>query len=137
MKDCIFCKIIKGDIPAEKVFENDLVLAFLDINPVNHGHTLIIPKEHFSTLEETEDRFLCEMTKTAKKIGSVLKDAIKADGYNLGLNNGEDAGQVVPHVHLHVMPRFKGDGLALWPGKPVSPESMAEIATAIRQSIDV
>ncbi len=133
--DCIFCKIINGEIPADKVYENDLVLAFLDINPVNKGHLLIIPKKHFGTLEEVEEKYLCEMIKTAQKIGKILPEAIKADGFNLGLNNGKHAGQVVEHVHLHVMPRFQGDGLELWPGNPVSAEDRDEIATAIRQQL--
>jgi len=136
MENCIFCKIVNGEIPSDRVFENDLVLAFLDINPINPGHTLVIPKKHFNSLEEVEPEYLCEMTKIAQKIGSRLKQAIKADGFNLGLNNGKGAGQVVPHVHLHIMPRFKGDGLKLWPGKDISREKMTEIATAMKQSIE-
>ena len=117
MSNCIFCKIIKGDIPADKVWDSDDIFAFLDINPVNLGHVLVIPKKHFASLETTPDEIACEMMKAAKKIGLVMNDAIGADGFNLGLNNGKVAGQAVEHVHFHVMPRFVGDGLTLWPGK--------------------
>jgi histidine triad (HIT) family protein len=74
--------------------------------------------------------------KAAKKIGTVLKDAIHADGFNLGLNNGKAAGQAIPHVHLHIMPRYSNDGLELWPGKTISSKDLSEAATAIRQNID-
>ena len=136
MENCIFCKIIKGEIPAEKIFENEEILAFLDINPVNPGHSLVIPKKHFENLVETPPEIACHMIKAAQKIGAVLNHSIEADGFNLSLNNGRSAGQVVSHVHLHVMPRFEGDGLELWPGKPVSNEDRTEIASAIKQSID-
>jgi histidine triad (HIT) family protein len=136
MENCIFCKIIKGDIPSDKVFENEFIIAFLDINPVNPGHTLVIPKEHFSSLEDTPDKLTCEMIKIAKKIGKTLHDAIDADGFNLGLNNGETAGQVVPHVHLHVMPRFKDDGLKLWPGKESSSEERKIISKQVSDALD-
>jgi len=135
MQDCIFCKIIKGEIPADKVFESKKILAFLDINPVNLGHTLVISKTHFSSLEETPDEIASEMMKAAKKIGAVLGEAIGADGFNLGLNNSKEAGQVVEHVHLHVMPRFSGDGLKLWPGKETTAEERKEAAKKIKSQI--
>lgn len=135
MNNCIFCKIIKGEIPADKVFENDNILAFLDINPVNLGHVLVIPKIHYDNLEETPDDIVCEMMNAAKKIGLIMKDAIGADGFNLQLNNGEAAGQAVNHVHLHVMPRFSGDGLKLWPGRESSDEERATVAKKIRSKI--
>jgi len=136
MNDCIFCKIIKGDITADKIFENEKVLAFLDINPVNLGHTLIIPKDHYDNLEQTPDEIACEMIKVAKKIGFTLKEAIGADGFNLQVNNGEAAGQVVKHIHLHIMPRFALDGLKLWPGRETSGEERADAAKKIRLALD-
>ena len=137
MQDCIFCKIIEGEIPADTVFENEQILAFLDINPVNLGHVLVIPKKHFNSLEETPDEIASKMMKVAKKIGAVLGDAIGADGFNLGLNNGKAAGQIVPHVHLHVMPRFSGDGLKLWPGKETTADERKETAEKIRKLTNV
>lgn len=135
MENCIFCKIVKGEIPSDKIYENEYVFAFLDINPVNPGHTLVIPKEHFNSLEETPDDIACEMIKAAKKIGSAINQTIEADGFNLGLNNGEAAGQVVSHVHLHIMPRYKDDGLKLWPGKSTAASQQKEIAEKIKKKL--
>ncbi|MFH1855250.1 MAG: HIT family protein [bacterium] len=132
---CIFCDIIEGKIPADTVFENDKILVFLDINPVNLGHTLVVPKTHFNSLEETPDELASEMMKVAKKVGAVLTEAIGADGFNLGLNNGKAAGQVVRHVHLHVMPRFSDDGLKLWPGKETTEKERGETASKIKSKL--
>jgi len=136
MEDCIFCKIVRGEIPADKVFESETILAFLDINPVNQGHTLIVPKNHFDRLEDTPDEVAGEMIKAAKIIGSVLQKAIGSDGFNLGLNNGDVAGQIVKHVHLHVMPRFKNDGLQLWPARESTSENRQATARKIRFNLD-
>jgi len=115
--DCIFCKIVLGEIPCSQVFSTDKVIAFLDIRPVNKGHVIIIPKEHFETLLDVPDNLLKDLILAAKKIGKSLKKGLKADGFNLGMNNFAAAGQVVFHAHLHVIPRFENDGLHHWPGK--------------------
>jgi len=133
--DCIFCKIVKKELPSEIIYEDEKVFAFLDINPVNLGHTLVISKDHFENLLETPDEIVERMMLVAKKIGSSLNKSILADGFNLGLNNGEVAGQVVKHVHLHVMPRRKNDGLKLWPGRNVSAKELKETADKIRPLI--
>jgi len=135
MKNCIFCKIVSGGISANRVYENEKILAFLDINPVNLGHTLVIPKDHFDNLEQTPEEIACEMIKAAKKIGSVLYGAVGAKGFNLGMNNKKAAGQVVGHVHLHVMPRFSNDGLKLWPGRETSDNERHKVAKKIRSRI--
>ena len=109
MKDCIFCTIVAGEIPAEKVFENDKVLAFLSIAPINPGHALVIPKAHHENLVDTEDGLLCEIILTVKKLAPVIVKAMGADGYNLGVNSGAAAGQIVFHTHFHIIPRFSGD----------------------------
>ncbi len=132
MNNCIFCRIIKGEISADKVYEDDKILTFLDINPVNLGHTLVIPKKHYDSMEETPEEIACQMMKVARKIGSILGKAIGADGFNLGLNNGKAAGQIVEHVHLHIMPRFEDDGLKLWPGKTISAEERTKTAEKIK-----
>ena len=116
-EDCVFCKIINGSLPCYKIYENEHILAFLDINPVNKGHTLIIPKEHYERLEEVPDDLLKELIIAIKKIGKAVIKGVGAEAFNLGLNNGKDAGQLIMHVHFHIMPRFKNDGLKLWPGK--------------------
>ncbi len=117
MEDCIFCKIITGEIPSFKVYEDEYTLAFLDINPVNPGHTLVVPKKHLVNIEEADEETLCQLMKTVKKVGLSLKDNLGAAGYNLGVNNGPVAGQLVPHLHVHVIPRIANDGLEPWPPK--------------------
>lgn len=136
MEDCIFCKIIKGDIPCQKVYENDKVFAFLDIMPVHKGHTLIIPKEHHETLLDMPDDTLAEVTKTAKKVAKAVVKAAGADGFNIGQNNGAAAGQAVFHFHLHVIPRFNGDGLKHWPHGKLPEEDMKQIQEDIKNSLE-
>lgn len=133
--DCIFCQIIKGEIPSHKIYEDDLILVFLDINPVNIGHCLVIPKEHFANLTETTEQIASRMMVVGREVGGALEEAISADGFNLGLNNGVVAGQVVSHVHLHVMPRYQGDGLNLWPGKSVSSVELKKVSEKIRHKL--
>lgn len=110
MSDCIFCKIIKGEIPNYTVYEDDFVLAFLDIHPHAKGHTVVVPKEHkthFADLSEEEaKKFIIGVKKAIERINSVLKP----EGVNVGWNDGESAGQVIPHLHVHIFPRWKGDG---------------------------
>ncbi len=116
MSDCIFCSIIKGEIPCTKVYEDDKIFSFLDIVPVNKGHTLVIPKEHKETiLDLSEDSFRGLMAAVQKIAKAVIK-AVGAKGFNVHINNGEVAGQVVKHAHIHIIPRFDGDGLQLWKG---------------------
>ncbi|OQA51941.1 MAG: HIT-like protein [candidate division WS2 bacterium ADurb.Bin280] len=134
-KDCVFCRIVGKELPSHLVYEDDKVSAFLDINPVSLGHTLIVPKEHYADLLQTPDEVAGHMMMVAKKISHSLEETVGADGFNLGLNNGETAGQVVDHLHLHVMPRFKNDGLKLWPGKQVDPENLEKIAKRMRSFI--
>src|SRR3989344_662416 len=116
-KDCIFCKIVKGEIPSCKIYEDSDTLAFLDIAPVNPGHTLVIPKEHFENLYTLPDETLAGLILTAKKIAQAIKKGIGADGVNIGMNNEKSGGQVIFHAHLHIIPRIEGDGLKLWPQK--------------------
>jgi len=105
----IFEKIIKREIPAEIVYEDDLVLAFLDIRPVNHGHTLIIPKQKFVNIFDADPEVLGHMMKVAQKISQALEKELNVDGINLIMNNNEAARQEVWHAHLHVVPRLKND----------------------------
>ena len=115
--NCIFCKILKGEIPSNKIYENDKILAFLDINPNNPGHTLVIPKEHYEHLEDVPDELLEEVIKIVKKVTIAVKEALGTDSVNIHLNNGKTAGQLVPHMHFHIIPRFENDGYKLWSGK--------------------
>lgn len=116
-KDCLFCKIIRGEIPSAKVYEDKHSFAFLDINPVNPGHTLFVPKKHFTNLYETPDETLKEITPTIKKLAVAVKKAVSADGINIGMNNDSAAGQLIFHAHFHIIPRHAEDGFRHWRGK--------------------
>lgn len=129
-KDCIFCKIIKGEIPSYKIYEDKKVFAFLDINPINSGHTLIVPKKHFKNIFDLEEEIAKHMICVAKKISLALKK-IGADGVIISMNNGEAAGQAVLHVHIHIIPRFEGDGLTSWPTKKMGEKELKEITNKI------
>jgi len=115
MTNCIFCKIVKGEIPCNKLYENDKVLAFLDIAPVNKGHALIIPKKHYTNIFDIDEETSCAITKAVRKVAAAVKGALGVEGVNIQSNNGETAGQVVMHFHTHIIPRDKNDGLKLWP----------------------
>lgn len=111
---CIFCKIINNEVPCDKVYEDDKVLAFLDIKPINPGHTLIVPKTHCKNLEEISEDDLASLMIVVKKVGKLLKEKLNVIGYNVHENNDLIAGQEVPHIHFHLVPRVEGDGLKNW-----------------------
>jgi len=115
MKDCIFCEIVRGEIPSSKVFENEKVLAFLDINPVSKGHTLVIPKAHYAGFSEVPPELLTEMGRVLQRIGQAARRQLGSDGFNVLLNNGRAAGQLIDHAHFHLVPRTAGDGVMAWP----------------------
>ena len=125
--DCIFCKIVKKEIPCSKIYEDDDVLAFLDIAPVNSGHALIIPKKHFVNIYETPEKILIEMMKAVKKISHAIKDGLLADGINVKKNNDPAAGQDVFHSHIHIIPRIANDGFSHWKGKKPYKEGEKEV----------
>ncbi len=103
--NCVFCAIAKGEIPSFKVYEDDLVLAYLDINPFTMGHTLVIPKAHSSGLLDTPDETLAAVVSRVRKVARHLKERLPCDGFNILQNNGEAAGQTVMHLHFHIVPR--------------------------------
>lgn len=133
MNDCLFCKIIKGKIPSQKVYEDELTYAFLDITPVNPGHTLVAPKNHAVNILDAEENEICALAVTAKKIAPKIIKAVGAAAFNLAVNNGSAAGQVVPHLHFHIIPRFPNDGHKLWSGKHIGSDELAAIAEKIRK----
>jgi histidine triad (HIT) family protein len=110
-QDSIFTKIVRGEIPCYKLYEDDLTLAFLDIFPVATGHCLVICKEEYKYIEDVPDEQLGKLIKSVKKVGQAVKDALGLTDYNLIVNNGPLAGQEVPHVHFHIVPRKEGDGI--------------------------
>ena len=117
MNDCIFCKIIAGDIPSSKVYEDEQVLAFLDIMPIGKGHTLVIPKDHSENLADTQSEMMAKLGPALKKVSAAVAAATGAAGVNLVLANGEAAGQDVPHLHFHIIPRHVGDGIRFDTGR--------------------
>ncbi len=134
--DCIFCKIVQGEIPCAEVYSSPRVMAFMDIGPVNKGHTLVIPKQHYPTLWEVPSDLGEELLDALKRVGRGIMDATKAAGLNVGMNNHKAAGQLVFHAHFHLVPRFPDDGFSLWPqGKYDDMEEMERLAAAIRQEI--
>lgn len=110
MDTCIFCKIIKGEIPNYTVYEDEKVLAFLDIHPHAKGHSVVIPKVHAENFFDLNEDLLEHLSLGVKRSMEKIDKVLNPDGYNVGWNQGEVAGQVVPHLHIHIMPRWEGDG---------------------------
>lgn len=139
MSDCIFCKIINGELPAAKVFENDDVLAFLDISQVTKGHTLVIPKAHKENIYELDSETAAKLFTVVPQISQAIKDEFKPKGMNLLNNNGAFAGQAVFHYHLHLIPRYDdNDGFkANWTtnNDQYSSEDLQSIAATIQKNI--
>ncbi|MGE0479685.1 MAG: HIT family protein [Phycisphaerae bacterium] len=130
---CIFCKIIAGAISCERVFEDERVLAFLDISPLAEGHTLVVPKTHAAALHELEPAVAGELLTTAGRMGLRVMQATGAAAYNVLQNNGAEAGQIVMHVHLHVIPRRAGDGLGFrWHAHQRTAEQLRATGDRIR-----
>jgi histidine triad (HIT) family protein len=108
--DCVFCKIVAGDIPNMTVYEDDQVLAFLDINPLVDGHTMVIPKAHGQYLEDLDDDTVAAVFRAVRAVSAAQRKGLGAHDTTIGINNGPSAGQVVPHAHVHIVPRRAGDG---------------------------
>lgn len=108
--DCIFCKILAKDIPSYTIWENNDTLAFLDISPLAKGHTVVIPKEHAPTVLESDDIVLGALLPAVKQVMRRLREVLHPDGFTIGINHGAVSGQTVPHLHIHVIPRWEGDG---------------------------
>ena len=109
--DNLFLQIVKGEIPAIKVYEDEKTLAILDIHPHNKGHVLVIPKDRYKNIFDIPEDILCAMMCTVKKLAPAIKKAVGAQGINIGMNNGVAAGQEIMHVHFHIVPRFDEDAL--------------------------
>jgi len=133
VSDCLFCKIVAGDIPSSKVFENDKVFVFLDISPVTKGHMLIVPKQHFENIFDITEDVVREVGAISKKMSDAAVKGLKADGVNLLQSNGSVAQQEVMHFHMHVMPRYAGDGVNAWPTRgDYKKEELGPIASALK-----
>ncbi|MCM3651059.1 HIT family protein [Metabacillus litoralis] len=140
MSDCIFCKIVNGEVPSAKVFENEHVFAFLDLSQITKGHTLVIPKVHKENIFELTPEIASKVFEVVPQIANSIKKQFQPEGLNLLNNNGALAGQSVFHYHMHIIPRYgKGDGFgAVWKSHEdqYTPEKLQEIATTIKDGLE-
>lgn len=130
--NCLFCKIISGEIPSEKVFEDEHTYAFLDIHPINRGHTLVVPKKHAENIHDISSTDFCTLMETVRTLSPIIKKAVGADGINIGINNGGAAGQIIFHAHAHIIPRYGNDGFRHWHGTPYQEGEIAKTGEMIR-----
>ena len=136
MAECVFCKIVAGEIPCTKVFEDGLCLAFLDVGPISPGHTLLIPKAHYETIHQMPADEAAHLARHIPVLAAAVQKAVRAEGINVLQNNGACSGQEVFHVHVHLIPRWPEDGLGFrWPAKQADPEVLKEQAEAVRRCL--
>lgn len=140
MEDCLFCKIVKGEIDSAKIWEDEKVLAFLDVNPLTKGHCLIIPKEHYENIFDMNEDVLKKILGLAKDLSGKMRENLNATGVNLVNASGKDAEQSVFHFHLHVVPRYENDGLDMnvwWQtkAKKTNIEELKKLAEEIKKKI--
>jgi len=136
MADCVFCKIIAGEIPAAKLVETDKVVSFLDINPVNPGHALIVPRRHVSSFLDVQQNELHVMIFVARRVAAAVTEATGSPAFNILQNDGEAAGQIVDHCHMHVIPRAPDDGFSLgWRQLSYQEGELEALQKAIRRRL--
>ena len=136
MNECIFCKIISRRIPSSIVYEDEYVVSFLDIMPANKGHCLVVPKKHCENILEMEEKEICCMMEAVKKISKAVSLCCGNGSFNLIMNNGKDAGQIVMHAHLHIIPRFSKDRLRLkWSHKQYEGNEINELSQKIKKFV--
>lgn len=138
-EDCIFCKIVAGAVPCTKVYEDDKALAFMDIMPLNKGHLLVIPKEHFENIVEIDSQLYGHLAALICKISKAVQSGIEPQGMNVLQLNGEAANQVVPHLHIHIVPRWANDGLTISEWEPVmgNSEEISAAAELIKGKLSI
>lgn len=135
-KDCIFCRIANGEIPSATIYENSDVRVILDVAPASRGHALIIPKEHFRDLFDIDAVTAGKIFSMATEVARAMKSVLHCDGMNVVQNNGAAAGQTVFHFHLHLIPRYEGDGVNIgWNPGESTPDELQELAKQIRKKI--
>ena len=127
MENCIFCKIIRGELPCYKIYEDEKVLAFLDLHPLSQGHTLVIPKKHAQDIFEIEPEELKQLILVVQKLSRIIMEKLGAQGINILQRNKTGAGQEVSHMHFHIVPRFDGDSVALPPESGYKEEDIKNI----------
>lgn len=132
--DCIFCKIVAGAVPSHTVYEDDAILAFLDINPAARGHTLVIPRQHAADLFALAADTLNAVAQGTQAVARKLQQVVQPDGLNIVQNNGAAAGQVIFHYHVHLVPRWEGDGaLGLWRAGATDHAALGALAAQLRE----
>lgn len=132
-KDCIFCKLANGEIPTNTVYEDDKFRIILDLSPATKGHSLILPKNHFADLFEIDEELVAEAMKLAKKTAAHMKETLHCEGFNIVQNNGSLAGQTVFHYHMHLIPRYSGDGQNIaWKPTTVEQSDLEAICNQIK-----
>jgi len=136
VENCIFCKIIKGELPSNKIYEDDEFIAFQSLNQTAKGHSLLVPKEHSTDLLDMNSELGCKMTAVAQKIAKATMDGLGATGLNMSFNVRPAAGQVIFHTHMHIIPRYDNDGLKMWPEENVSEEDRILFASKIIKHLD-
>lgn len=133
MTDCIFCKIATKKISASIIYENADVVAFLDIKPIAAGHTIVIPKQHYDRFSELPIEIAQMLGGTLRVLAPMIAHHVGAGGFNLGINNGAVAGEVVHHAHWHIIPRFEDDGLQHWQGHTVPTQALTQLAETLQE----
>lgn len=138
--NCVFCKIVSGELPAERVHDDERVVAILDISPANKGHVLVIPKKHYETFDKVPEEELYATIAVVKKFVQGVITALHAEGVNVHVNSGPAAGPLVKHIHVHIIPRFKDDGLSslslIYDAKKYTdPKEMKDFAQRIRKAV--
>jgi histidine triad (HIT) family protein len=137
LPDCIFCKIVRGEIPSARVLETDQALAFLDVAPLNPGHVLLVPREHHASLPDLPDELAAAMASLLPRLCRAVKSVTGAEGLNVLVNTGRVAGQSVDHVHWHIIPRHSSDSLHWpWPAGRYSEGEVARLQAALAQSVN-
>ena len=132
MEETIFSKIIRREVSADIVYEDEYTLAFLDIHPNNAGHTLVVPKKQVRNLLDMDTETLGHLMETVQKVAKAVKEAVQAGGFNIIMNNEPAAGQVIFHAHIHIIPRYEGDGFKFFPHKEYAPGESTMVADKIR-----
>ena len=135
--DCVFCKIINGEIPSKTLYEDDKFKVIFDIGPATRGHAIMISKEHFENIFEIDDSLAAEVFVLAKKLAAAMKTAFQADGFNVVQNNGKLAGQSVFHFHVHLIPRYEGDNaIKFWESKEISDEELTKLLEIVKKELN-
>ncbi|MDY6789253.1 MAG: HIT family protein [Candidatus Nanohaloarchaea archaeon] len=137
-EDCLFCKIIEGEIDSHKVFETDRAFAFLDVNPVSRGHTLVIPKKHAETLTDLRASETEKLFSAVRKVSEAVEEALQPEGFNILQSNGEEAGQEIGHAHVHIIPRYEDDGFEFkFDQRSIEEQNPEELIETLRKELSI